>query len=39
MLKFKTTILINEKTDEVNRMREQKMKTFVTLKFSSLNKT
>ena len=37
--KFKTTILINKKTDETNRIREQKIKIFVTSKFSSLNKT
>ena len=38
-LKFKTTIMTNEKIDEANRIRESKMKTFVILKFSSLNKT
>ena len=32
-------ILINEKTNETNYMRELKMKTLITLKFSSLNKT
>ena len=39
ILKFKTTILTNEKTNEAHRMHNTKMKIFITLKFSSSNKT
>ena len=37
--KFKTTTLTNKKTNETNRIYNAKMKTFVTSKSSSLNKT
>ena len=39
ILKFKTMILINEKTDETNRMYDTKIKIFVTQKFLLSNKT
>ena len=39
MLKFKMTILINEKINEKHHMHDAKMKTFITSKSSSLNKT
>ena len=38
-LKFETTILTNEKTNEINCMYDAKIKILVTQKFSSLNKT
>ena len=38
-LKFKTTTLIKKKTNETHYMHDAKMKTFVTFKFSSSNKT
>ena len=39
MLKFETTILTNEKTNETNYMYDAKIKIFVTQKFLLLNKT
>ena len=39
MLKFKTTILINEKINEINHMHDAKIKIFVIQKSSLLNKT
>ena len=39
MLKFKTTILTNEKTNEMNRIHNAKIKISVILKFLSSNKT
>ena len=39
ILKFETTTLTNEKTDEINRMHNAKIKIFVTSKSSSSNKT
>ena len=38
MLKLKTTILTNEKTNEANYMHDTKMKTFIISKFLSSNK-
>ena len=39
MLKFKTTTLINAKIDETHYMHDAKIKIFIILKFSLLNKT